>query len=387
MIFEKKMVILTGEGGAKGTIRTERRGGGLKANYALYGIGAARVGLIVACGGKRYEYDLDGTAGAISPDPSIDVGNAHFIVSDGRRALMYGTLSPHRLWRGNLPHELKEREVKPDGTQTVDAQAQTDFSYSTRRQRITDIFPSAGEYADDAVAEVNFYTSPVAFAPKADDAIARIGDEPTERDDSAGSESQKSGKDGFFGRVKGIRTAYLDRSFSDLTRSFVEARSDVAPSVTPSGNRPKSEPDAAETVVSSVRGSALKARMESGDDEMGFTSPPDGREATFYETMKDSIEKLFATGERETRLEEAMPFTRWVRVDYSGNGRYYVVGLIGDKPDYICYGLPAKYSTVPPEETDGKCGWLPIDPSRPEGDGYWLMYQSATTGESVDGVV
>lgn len=180
MIFEKKMVILTGEGGAKGTIRTERRGGELKANYALYGIGAERVGLIVACGGKRYEYDLDGTVGSVSPDPSIDVGNAHFIVSDGRRALMYGTLSPHRLWQGNLPHELKEREVKTDETQTVNAQTQTDFSYSTRRQRITDIFPSVGDYADNAVAEVNFYTSPVTLAPKTDEAIAQIGDKPTE---------------------------------------------------------------------------------------------------------------------------------------------------------------------------------------------------------------
>lgn len=383
MIFEKKMVILTGEGGAKGTIRTERRGGELKANYALYGVNADRVGLIAVCGGKRYEYDLDGTVGSVSPDPSIDVGNAHFIVSDGRRALMYGTLSPHRLWQGNLPHELKEREVKTDETQTVDAQTQTDFSYSTRRQRITDIFPSVGDYADNAVAEVNFYTSPVTLAPKADEALAQIGGKPTESARDAERAPENSGTDGIFGRVRGIRTAYLGQSFSDLTRSFVEARSDV----TSCGKRAESDPHAEEAIVSSVRGNALKARMESSDDEIGFAPPPDGREATFYETMKDSIEKLFATGERETRLEEAMPFTRWVRIDYSGNGRYYVVGLIGDKPDYICYGLPAKYSPEPPEETDGKCGWLPLDPARPEGDGYWLMYQSATTGESVDGVV
>lgn len=372
MIFEKKMVILTGEGGAKGTIVTERRGGELKAKYALYGVSAEKLGLIVVYKGERREYDLDGKSGFISLDPACDVSAAHFVASDGRRAIMYGTLSPHRLWQGNLPHDLKAREVNADETQKVDAQAQTDFSQPTRRQRITDIFPSVGEYADDAIAEVNFYTPPAVVSPQPDLRAPEPQIFSSVLPETGSVEKRDTG--GVFGRVNGIRTAYIGQSFCDLTRSLIEER----PSVEACGERVTTEP--------TVRGNALKSRMEE-DGEPGFAPPPDGREATFYEMMKDSIEKLFATGERETRLEEAMPFTRWVRIDYSGNGRYYVVGLIGDKPDYICYGLPAKYSAVPPEETDGKCGWLPLDPARPEGEGYWLMYQSATTGESVDGVV
>ena len=108
-----------------------------------------------------------------------------------------------------------------------------------------------------------------------------------------------------------------------------------------------------------------------------------GRELSYYEQVSDQIEKLFTEGTRETELESLMPHTKWVRVDFSGDGRFYVVGLVGDKPDYICYGLPADYSPEPPDEISGYCGWLPLDVKNPQGKGYWLLYQDADTGESV----
>ena len=377
MIFEKKMVILTGEGGAKGTIRSIRRGGGLKATYALYGVAGDRFGLIVLSGDERYEYPLGGKSGEIILDSDIDVGSAHFIVSDLSRALMYGTLSSRRKPAASLPYKLGEKEKKYEAQTDFD-EAQTDFEYSTRQTRLTDIFPSPERYADDAIAEVNFYSGNIespknvdTYTQNRDGVVAKSPEDRTETDPENAP----------FGKVRGIRVAYLGKSFSDLTRSFIEQR--AAEGAARETNAEKEKTDE----IPPVRGNALRARMESEESDIPApTVPPDGRETTFYEQMKESIEKLFATGERETRLEDAMPFTRWVRVDYSDNGKYYVVGLIGDKPDYICYGLPAKYTPDPPEETDGKCGWLPLDPARPEGDGFWLMYQSAETGESVEGV-
>ena len=377
MVFEKKMVILTGNGEAKGTIRTIRRDGELKATYALYGVSGDRLGLIVLSDDERYEYALDSASGEIVLDSAIDMRSAHFIVSDGQRAVMYGTLSPRRRSEANLPYELYEKEEEYEA-QTVPVEAQTDFEYSTRRQRLTDIFPSPERYADNAIAEVNFYSGTIE-SPKNADTYTQNRDEPTIKPPEKPTESETENAP--FGRVRGIRVAYLGKSFSDLTRSFIEER--AAEGTVGKAKNEKEKTDE----ISPVRGNALRARMESEESDIPVSPvPPDGRVTTFYEQMKESIEKLFATGERETRLEDAMPFTRWVRVDYSDNGKYYVVGLIGDKPDYICYGLPAKYTPDPPEETDGKCGWLPLDPSKPEGDGFWLMYQSAETGESVDGV-
>ncbi|MFR6641859.1 MAG: hypothetical protein ACLUSP_11570 [Christensenellales bacterium] len=153
--FREKDGYSYGEGGAKGTIRSIRRGGELKATYALYGVAGDRFGLIVLSGDERYEYPLGGKSGEIILDSDIDVGRAHFIVSDLSRAVMYGTLSPRRKPAASLPYKLGEKEKKYEAQTDFD-EAQTDFEYSTRQTRLTDIFPSPERYADDAIAEVNF---------------------------------------------------------------------------------------------------------------------------------------------------------------------------------------------------------------------------------------
>ena len=104
---------------------------------------------------------------------------------------------------------------------------------------------------------------------------------------------------------------------------------------------------------------------------------------TYYERVCNQVEKLFSLGERDRELEETLPFTKWVKIDYDGKNKKFIVGLIGEKPDYICYGLPGKYSPIPPQELCGYCQWLPKEVTNPHGDGYWLIYQSAETGESI----
>ena len=107
-----------------------------------------------------------------------------------------------------------------------------------------------------------------------------------------------------------------------------------------------------------------------------------GRELSYYEKVCDEIEEFFKAGERVESMEKALPFTRWVKVDYDGTAGY-VVGLIGEKPDYICYGLPGRYEPIAPEDLQNYCQWLPKDVKDPQGEGYWLIYQSAITGKSV----
>lgn len=108
----------------------------------------------------------------------------------------------------------------------------------------------------------------------------------------------------------------------------------------------------------------------------------EGRKMTFYERNKEAIDGLFERGEREKTLEGLLPKTKWVKLSYD-EGRHYVVGVIGETPDYICYGLPAIYSATPPVGLGGYTQWLPLDVKSPHGRGYWVLYQSAVSGETV----
>jgi len=134
-------------------------------------------------------------------------------------------------------------------------------------------------------------------------------------------------------------------------------------------------------------------KTDSTSDEVAFTVPPvssySAKEAAktatittaFYDQVKPHINKLFEKCERYSVLEELMPQTKWAKVDFDEK-RYFVVGIVGTGPDYICYGVPSSYTANPPKELGQDCRWLPQNSLDPQGTGYWLMFQSATTGEA-----
>ena len=102
----------------------------------------------------------------------------------------------------------------------------------------------------------------------------------------------------------------------------------------------------------------------------------------FYEQIKPQLEQLFDNYNHIEELENIIPYSQWVKVDFEGEGKEYVVGKIFDNDTlkYICYGVPGKYSVAPPENLAKYSQWLPLD-SNGE-DGYWIMYQDALTGEA-----
>ena len=109
------------------------------------------------------------------------------------------------------------------------------------------------------------------------------------------------------------------------------------------------------------------------------------RTACYYEKVKDKIDELFEKGERNTELENLMGDSKWVKINNNKN-QHYVVGIIGSKnsiPDYICYGVPSNFSFTPPSCLGSDARWLPIDVKNPQGKGYWVMFQSARTGETI----
>ena len=148
----------------------------------------------------------------------------------------------------------------------------------------------------------------------------------------------------------------------------IENHANVAPA------RSDSAEDAGGQKEQSVRSDAADAvAVEKHDDRVR------GR---YYQTVEGELETLFSAYPAEHVLQQNVPDSRWVRVT-AADGRYYVVGVIeqGGLPAYICYGVPGKYQKDPPKELAGYCSYLPLSLFDMHGEGYWMMFQDADTGE------
>ena len=106
---------------------------------------------------------------------------------------------------------------------------------------------------------------------------------------------------------------------------------------------------------------------------------------TFFERINPQIEKMFATSKSMNVLSEIIPNSKFCRVDFDDESGYYVFGVIYDEgsPKYLCYGVPAKKDGKPPKELSNLYQWLPIDAEDEFGDGFYMMYQDASTGENI----
>ena len=51
---------------------------------------------------------------------------------------------------------------------------------------------------------------------------------------------------------------------------------------------------------------------------------------------------------------------------------------------YIAYGVPGTFSENAPNGLNNYSQWLPTNPESPNDFGYWVMYQNALSGESVE---
>ena len=100
----------------------------------------------------------------------------------------------------------------------------------------------------------------------------------------------------------------------------------------------------------------------------------------FYLAIKPQIDEMFVCYPLDDKLENIIENSKWVRID--ADDSYYVVGLIfeNSQPKYICYGIPSDYKVKPPKDIEQVCVWLPINENDENGEGYWLIYQSAING-------
>ena len=106
------------------------------------------------------------------------------------------------------------------------------------------------------------------------------------------------------------------------------------------------------------------------------------RDKTFYFSVKNSIDELFASYPEDSELMEKIEGSKFAKVDYEGNGNFYSVGIIYDEKGeekYICYAIYGKKDVPPPSELSEFSQYLPMD----DENGYYLMYQCVEDGKSV----
>lgn len=101
------------------------------------------------------------------------------------------------------------------------------------------------------------------------------------------------------------------------------------------------------------------------------------RVADFFERCRADVEKLFADAPVDEELCKLLPDLKWVKVALDGHS--ISVGRDGDM--LLCYAVLGNYEKVSPLGAEAQ--WLPRLKTAPTGKGYWLIFQSLSTGEVV----
>ena len=99
----------------------------------------------------------------------------------------------------------------------------------------------------------------------------------------------------------------------------------------------------------------------------------------FYLSVKPQLDEIFVCFPECDDLEGIVPNSKWAKIQVEDG--FYVVGLIldGEVVRYISYGVPATKNSCPPSEIRDVAVWL--DDGKKEGNGYWVIYQDAMTGQ------
>ena len=107
----------------------------------------------------------------------------------------------------------------------------------------------------------------------------------------------------------------------------------------------------------------------------------------FYEIIKPQLDELFSRFPHFTVFEDRIPNSEWVKVNFSDDeAQHYLLGKLYENGlvSHIMYALPAQNkSKEPPIELNNLVQWMPLDISKPEDYGYWVMYQDSSDGENI----
>ena len=133
--------------------------------------------------------------------------------------------------------------------------------------------------------------------------------------------------------------------------------------------------------VAETKGEKSRTMAENEGGEVGAFSLDTVRfdGTNFYLSVKPQLDEIFVCFPECDDLEEVVPNSKWAKIQVEDG--FYVVGLIldGEVVRYISYGVPATKNSCPPSEIRDVAVWL--DDGKKEGNGYWVIYQDAMTGQ------
>ena len=371
MIYEKRLLVLSGSS-ASGCLRLEKTDSAvtcyLTGNVKLDCVLVIRDENDFLCFG---DFNL-GSAYKFSLPAAMKLDSLVAAVGDlDGRLVMSGGFKRPMPWRGNLEDDVR-RAIKCLGIDKKQVRDINDF--------FLDIVPT--DYDDSRVAEVNYYRSNL------------TAEEGEAADKNAAAENSAAAEQ----PVQNVAPA------EPVTATVAAAAPAPAPMPEPAPAKvvlPTPEPPVAPSPApepAPVK-KPFQKKVSAADEVAGTIAEPPLPESTeferlsakipelapvsFYDSVKDQVERLFGKNERFENLEKLLPESRWIKVNYDASGKYYLVGVIGDPVRYLCYGVPGEYSPTPPSDLAGYSQWLALDENDPAGKGFWLMYQDAHTGRSV----
>ena len=427
MKFVKKLFVMTGTGGAKGAVTAEHNAFGTLAAVSASGLDYSR--------GHRYFIFISDSVFVfpMSAGGKYNLGNAALspahvavvtLIRGDIRVELYGTDCEKRMWESNLCDMVRGKIHGFETSQTVDNIAYENAK-GKESEKTLSLFPLAESYDDTAIAKVNYYSNiysaksgiskeqsrleelggsllsarleieeedPLALSVK--DIVKNTAEKsPVAHETEQGKAYENEDNANNKNMLDETAATAASTDIGRYARFLYGYRDDIlARTAAVSEEERKNEPTETEQ-----RAKENIPKAQSIDDENSFLRAPKSdsvkseqalKEAAvsklnFYERNKQKMDRLFEDGARDLELESLLPSSRFVRIDVENSDKYYCVGLVG-APDYICYAVPATYTSEPPEELDGYCQWLPIKADRPEGEGYWVIYQDAVTGDSLE---
>lgn len=405
MLYEKKMLILSGEG--KGVVFIEKSAVGVKFSLRTFDMppcGELRAGVITRSAVSVRDLPAGDNPAAVFSLDAGDISNLHFAVFD-KKLRLYGCIGK-RLWEANVMDLLCKADRRAPMTERVNSAPLPPIAPPPKVLPMPDGtgIPQSrlSLYGDEALAESDFYT-PVDISARlrvVDNFLdtPRVFEElaprvvPPEAEHAEKAEISVAGSE-----PVEYEEADVDAEDGDPTdETKVETRAetnvenvDISPSVQAevAAAEPieKAEPTDGEYMPWQREAQWLKRRSSrSAATYKPAVKPLEQkqtvrrvRESAFFELAREDIDKLFSQAEKDEKLSALLPDLEWVRVDADGN-----TISVGRGDDVLCYAVAGAYSKTPPLGDGSQ--WVPSDKNTPTGKGFWLIFQRLSDGTIVN---
>ena len=108
-----------------------------------------------------------------------------------------------------------------------------------------------------------------------------------------------------------------------------------------------------------------------------------GRQENYYLSIKEKLDEIILNHEKDNELSYLIPKSSFAKINYDAN-RFYSVGTVldGNSVKYVCYAVKGNYLDAP-SPLNEFCEFIPLSPFNPLGEGYYVIFQYAQTGEIV----